>query len=402
MKKKVFKIILLIFCIAFSALPYINFGTASAASSVENTQDIEKQLEENINSQLSDLDTTLFDKFIYSLDSSSYKIFGASSFMDKLKNILSGNISTDYGSVFGIISELFFSEAFKMLPILASITAISILSNLLSMAKPDKTKTGEIVHFVCYLAIVLIIMNMIYRLLISLLSTLTIMNELMSLVFPIILTLMAASGSAVSSSVYQPAVALLCGSATSVIINIIIPLFIASIILSVVSNLTDNIKVSKFADFFKSAGNWITGILFTVFMAFISIQGISASTYDSVSIRAVKYAIGNSIPIVGGYLKEGFNLIIGSTVLIKNAVGVTGLILLFAYIITPVLNMIVCSMGLKLTAAICEPLSDEKVPTFLHSVSKNFSLLLAAFLSVSFMFFITVMLLLMTSNSVLI
>ncbi len=401
MKIKAFKIIMLMFCICVSALPYV-FSGGRAYAAPENAVNLEQQLEENINDQLADIDTTLFDKFIYSLDGNSYKIFGSSSFLDKLKNILSGNISIDYGSVFGIITELFFSEAVKLLPVLASITAISILSNLLSMAKSDKTKTGDTVHFVCYLAIVLIVLNMIYQLIKSLMQTLTMMNELMSLVFPVILTLMTASGSTVSSSVYQPAVALLCGSATSVIINIIVPLFIASIILSVVSNLTDNIKVSKFADFFKSAGNWITGILFTVFMAFLSIQGITASAYDSVSIRAVKYAISNSIPIVGGYIKEGFDLVLGSTVLIKNAVGVTGLILLFAYIITPILNMLVCSLGLKLTAAVCEPLSDAKVPSFLQSAAKNFSLLLAAFISVSFMFFITVMLLLMTSNSVLV
>lgn len=400
MKKTILKIALLIICLISAVLPYF-FSQNTYAENI-STQNIEEQLEENVENQLSDIDTTLFDKFIYSLDGNSYKIFGSATFLDKLKNIISGNLSTDYGSVFAIIAELFFSEAVKLLPVLASITAIAILSNLLSMAKSGKTNTGDIVHFVCYLSIVLIVLNMIYQLLTNLTKTLNLMNQLMSLIFPIILTLMTASGSTASSSIYQPAVALLCGSVTSIIINIIVPLFIASIILSVVSNLTENIKVSKFSDFFKTTGNWITGILFTVFMAFLSIQGITASTYDSVTIRAVKYAISNSIPIVGGYIKEGFDLVLGSTVLIKNAVGVTGLILLFCYIITPILNMVVCCLGLKLTAAICEPLSNQKVPNFLQSVSKNFSLIIVAFISVAFMFFITVMLLLMTSNSVLI
>jgi stage III sporulation protein AE len=400
MKKKAVKLILLGVCLCFCIMPYISCKSVNAAA--ENTEDVEKQLQDNVDEQLRDIDTTLFDKFIYSLDGDSFKIFGSSSFLDKLKSILSGDISTDYGSVFSVLAELFFSQAIRLVPLLASIAAIAILSNLLSVAKSEKSKTGETVHFVCYMAIVLIVLNMIYQIVKSLMDTLSVMSEFMGLLFPVLLTLMTASGSAVSSSVYQPAVALLCGSATAVIINIIIPLFIASMVLSVISDLTDNIKVSKFADFFKSAGNWITGIMFTVFMAFLSIQGITASTHDSVSIRAVKYALNNSIPIVGGYIKEGFDLVLGSTILIKNAVGVAGLILLFAYIITPLFNLIVFSLGLKLTAAVCQPVSDAKVPSFLHSASKNFSLLLAAFISVSFMFFITVMLLLMTSNSVLV
>lgn len=398
-KKVLLKILFLVILVCCAVFPY--FAKNVYAADVP-TSNVEEQLKDNIDGQLSNLDTSLFDKFIYSLDDNSYKIFGSSSFMDKLKKILSGDLSTDYGSVFGVLTSLLFSEAVKLLPVLASICAIAILCNLLSMAKTSKSNTGDMVHFVCYLSIVLIVLNMIYQLIKSLTQTLTVINELMSLVFPVIITLMTASGSAVSSSVYQPAVALLCGSATNIIINIIIPLFIASIILNVVSNFTDNIKVSKFAEFFKSCGGWIIGILFTVFIAFLSIQGVTASTYDSVSLRAVKYAISNSIPLVGGYIKEGFDLIIGSTVLIKNAVGITGLLLLLSYIAVPIMNMIVCSMGLKLTAAICEPVSDPKIPAFLQSVSKNFNLLLASFISVSFMFFITMMLLLMTSNSVLV
>lgn len=385
--------------LSVAVLPY----TVSNVYAADKPQgNIEEQLKDNVEEQLNDIDTSIFDKFIYSLGGESYKIFGSSTFKEKIQNVINGDLSTDYGSIFSIIIDVFFSETVKMLPIMASICAISILCNLLTIVKSNNAKTGEIVHFVCYLSIVIIVLNMIFQIIKNITGTLNVMNELMSLVFPVILTLMMASGSTVSSGIYQPAVALLCNSITNIFIGIIIPLFVASIVLNVVSNLTDNIKVSKFADFFKSTGQWIIGITFTVFLAFLSIQGITASTYDSVSLRAVKYAISNSIPIVGGYLKEGFDLILGSTVLIKNAVGVTGLLLLLSYILAPVLSMIVCSLGLKLTAAICEPVTDAKIPAFLHSAAKSFSLLIAAFLSVSFMFFITVMLMLMTSNSVLV
>lgn len=400
MKKSVaIKIISLAAAIFAAICPY-TVENVYASDAAETSA--EQKLEDSVKEQLDSLDTSGFDEFINSLDGESYKIFGSQSFKEKMEKVLKGDLSTDYGSLFSLITSLFFSETLKILPVIASICAIAILCNLLSTIKPQKAKTGEIVHFVCYLSIVLIVLKLIYQVVENLALTLNVISNIMSLVFPVLLTLMTASGSTASSSIYQPAVALLCTSITSVFTGIIVPLFIASIILNVVSNLTDNIRVSKFAAFFKSAGQWVTGIVFTVFLAFLSIQGISASAYDSVSVRAVKYAINNSVPIVGGYIKEGFDLILGSTVLIKNAAGITGLLLLLAYILAPVLNMVVLSLGLKLSAAVSEPVSNEKIPSFLYSAAKSFSLLIAAFLSVAFMFFITVMLLLMTSNSVLV
>lgn len=401
MRRKIAVKILMLFILLFLT-GFCFAASGDVWAEEEEDKNIEERLQESVEEQLNELDTSLFDKFIYSLDGEGYKIFGEATFKGKLMAILSGETPADIGSILSVTAEIFFMEALKIIPVLASIAAAAILSNLLTFAKSDKSNTGQIVYFVCYIAIVVVVLNLIYQIVGNISSSLTAMNELMSLVFPVLLTLMTASGSAAAGTIYQPAVALLCGSASGIIMNVIVPLFVASIILNVVSNLTDKVKVSKFADFFKSCGQWVTGILFTVFMAFLSIQGITASTHDSVSIRALKYAISNSIPLVGGYLKEGFDLIVGGTVLIKNAVGVAGLMLFFCYIITPIMNIAVCSLGLKLVGAVCEPLCDSKIPAFLNGVAKSFSLLLAAFVSVTFMFTITVMLILMTSNSVLI
>jgi stage III sporulation protein AE len=373
---------------------------AGSGAGAGETSDVHRQLKENIEEQLGGIDTSLFDKFIYSLDDESGDIFGAGTFKEKIEKLLSGEIN-DMGGVLQAMLEIVFSQALKILPLIASVVALAVLGGLLAAVKSEKTKTGGVIHFVCYIAIVLIVLNLIYRLVSSVVNAMRLITEFMSLIFPLILTLMTASGSAMSSGIYQPAVALLCGLVSGIIMGVIIPIFIASIVFNVVSNLTDNINVGKFADFFKSAGKWIIGVTFTVFMAFLSIQGILASTYDSVSIRTIKYAIGNSIPFVGGYIKEGFDLVTGSAVLIKNAVGVAGLIMLFCFVLAPVISLIVCSLGLKLTAAVCQPVSDPKVPKFLQATSSSFDMLIAAFAASAFMFFITLMLLLMTSNAVL-
>ena len=133
-------------------------------------------------------------------------------------------------------------------------------------------------------------------------------------------------------------------------------------------------------------------------MAFLAIQGITASSYDGVSIRTAKYAIRSYVPLLGGYLSEGFDVIMASNVLIKNAVGASGLILMFSSIISPVIQIVVFSLILKLASAILEPLTDTRISDFLYSVGKTLSLLVTIIVGISFMYLITTGLIMCTAN----
>ena len=133
-------------------------------------------------------------------------------------------------------------------------------------------------------------------------------------------------------------------------------------------------------------------------MAFLSIQGITASSYDGVSIRTAKYAIKSYIPLLGGYLSEGFDVIMASSVLIKNAVGASGLILMFASIASPIIQIAVFSLILKLASAILEPLTDSRISEFIYTTGKTLTLLVTMIIGIAFMYLITVGLIMCTAN----
>ena len=130
----------------------------------------------------------------------------------------------------------------------------------------------------------------------------------------------------------------------------------------------------------------------------MTIKGISAGSFDSVSIRTTKFALKTYVPLVGGYLSDGFNLIMASSVLIKNAVGTAGLLLIFVSIISPVLTILVFKWALHLVSAFIEPLLDDKISNFLFSVSKALNMLIASILCVALMYLISVGLLMTTGN----
>lgn len=220
----------------------------------------------------------------------------------------------------------------------------------------------------------------------------------MDAIFPILLTMLTAVGGTVSVSVYQPAMALL----ASVIINIftvfLMPLFLISTVLSLVSNLSNNVKLDKLIGFLNSMFKWVIGLIFTVFIGFASIQGITAGSIDGLSIKTAKFAIKSYIPIVGSYISDGFYIVLASSSLIKNAVGACGLLLLAGTILAPIIQLIVFMLALKLMAGIIEPLGDGKIASFVNTLSKNMTMLISMIVAVSFMYVILTGLVMCSAN----
>jgi stage III sporulation protein AE len=224
------------------------------------------------------------------------------------------------------------------------------------------------------------------------------MSSLMEAVFPILLTLLTAVGAVSSVAIYKPIVAILTGGVSILFSNILYPIFILSFIFVIISNLSSNFKLNKFNDFLSSSFKWISGFVLTIFSSFLAIQGISAGRFDSVSIKATKFAVKSYVPIIGSFISEGFEFIMLSSVLIKNAIGVGVLFLIFLTILTPIIKIILFKLGLQLVSAIIEPMGNSRLSNFTTSCSKVLVYPIVILLGVAFMFLLTVALIMCTAN----
>ncbi|MCL2540675.1 MAG: stage III sporulation protein AE [Firmicutes bacterium] len=360
---------------------------------------VEQELSENVANQLNGIDLSVFEEILASLGSGVKSFFGGTSFWQKIQSILSGDFADGFSSFLDAILNAFFGEILGFLPLLATIIAVAVLSNLISGLRSDGTKSvAEITHFVCYGVIVVAVSAAVIVLLKTTTDTVGLLKTQMDAIFPILLTLLASVGGTVSVGIFQPSVAILSGLVVQIFTVVVIPVFIFAFIFQVVGNISGNVKLDKFSGFFTSGLKWIIGTVFTLFLTAITIQGIVAGVYDGVSVRAARFAVKSYIPILGGYLADGFNIIIASSVLIKNAIGLAGLLLLFASIVLPVAKIMVFSLGLRLTAAILEPIADSKISNFVNSAAKLLNYLVAIILGVAFMYLISVALIMITAN----
>lgn len=392
--KKIIKLIFVIFV-------FIVIFCPSTIVARQNAQEVEQKLAQNVQSQLDKLDFSVAESVVEQFGIEEQELFGNDSFLDKVKSVLNGDFIQDTNGFLNAFFRLLFGKILSLVPVLVSISVVAILCGLISQIKSGfiSDSTGQIVFFVCFSIIILLVITCVTNLLNQTSQTINMLKQQMNFAFPVLLTLMAGIGGVVSVKAYQPAVALLSGGIVEIVSNVILPMFIFSFVFSVVANLSKNVKLTKLTDFFKSSTTTILVVTFTFFTAFLSIQGLTAGSFDSISIRAAKFATKSYVPVLGGYLSDGFDLIMASSVLIKNSVGVAGLVLIVCTILSPIIQILSLSFGLKFVSAIIEPVTDEKITSFLYSVSKHLNMLIIAILAVSFMYFICIMLLIFTSNT---
>ena len=105
------------------------------------------------------------------------------------------------------------------------------------------------------------------------------------------------------------------------------------------------------------------------------------------------------MPIVGGFLGSGFDLVVAGSVLIKNSLGSCGIFLLVIVLASPLIQLAVYTLFLKLSAAVIEPVGDAGTADLLTSLAGALNYFTAGLLAVGFMYFITMLLLICSSNA---
>ena len=401
-QKRPVKIILVLTTLLLLVLSLTLPSTATYAEDSQTIEeDLEEELGQEIDNQLGNLDLSSLEDILNSLTDGELAIFGSNSFIGKLQDLINGNFE-DGTSLWSALLNLFFENILSLLPIISIIIAVSLLGSMIQGLKPANNgkSISNIIHFVTYGVIVVLVLSITVKMVTLTTNTMQSMKSQMDAIFPLLLTLLTAVGGTTSTSVYQPAMAMLSGLIMNLFTYVLLPIFIFSVVFSVVSNLSNNVKLDKFTSFFNSTYKWLIGLIFTVFTAFLSIQGITAGSIDGISIRTARYAIRSYIPILGSYISDGMGLILVSSNLIKNAVGATGLFILLATILSPLIQLILFMLALKLIAGILEPLGNKQIANFVSSLSKSLVLLIVLIIGLAFIYFIMLGLVMCSANVV--
>ncbi len=372
-------------------------GQTTLKVQAEGEQSAESLLDESVRGQIDALDLEGLQEYVDSLSTFSDLSVG-----ERLLAYVKG-ADFDYERFGDDLLKLLFSKVSELLPAFLCITAVTLLSGLLSTLKSGTAArtASETLFLITYVAALIPLLAVLTEVVKTAMGSVASMQKQMQLVFPLMLTLMAASGGAVSAAVCRPAVAFFSVSIVSVINAVVFPLTITVIVFSLAGRLTNELKINKFTAFFKSINKWIIGICISVFGIFFTLQGITAATYDGVVRRAAKYAIGNGIPIVGGFLSGGFDLAVAGSILIKNSLGSMSIFLMLSVLFEPLVLLIATNVLLRLTSAITQPFGDSRISDFLGETAENLHYCTAGLLFTAFLYFLCIMVMIFSTEALL-
>ncbi len=394
--RKIWRLVFISLCILFLALilprgqPVLQ-GTAEGGALSDK---MNEELDKTIIEQLDELDLQALEEYLQSIDG-----FEGESLQERLLAYIQGG-EFDFDSFGDELKALVFARVTQILPAFACIAAVTLLSGLISTLKSGvagQTST-EMIFLITYAAALIPLLGVLTEVITVSKQSLSSMQKQMELVYPLMLTLMAASGGTVSAAVCRPAVAFFSTGIVSVIQGVVLPLTVAIILFSMAGKLTNQLKIGKFTAFFKSINKWIIGICISVFGIFFTLQGITAATYDGVVRRAAKYAIGNGVPIVGGFLSGGFDLAVAGGILIKNSLGSMSIFLMVYVLFEPITLLIAVNIMLRLCAAVTQPFGDSRIADFLSETAENLHYCTAGLLFTAFLYFLSIMIMIFATE----
>lgn len=258
---------------------------------------------------------------------------------------------------------------------------------------------SQVAYYVQYIMIVALVMTSFAEIISMVRQSVQNLVSFINLLIPILITLMITTGCITSAGILEPIILFMVTIIGNFIVNVVIPIVLVSTALGIISQISDKIQIDKLAKFMKSSTIWALGVILTLFVGVTSLEGNLSSSVDGVTAKTTKAAVSNFIPVVGKILGDAVDTVLGCSIILKNALGVVGVIIIIGICIVPILKLATLMTMYYLGSALCQPIADGKIIKLLAHMGDTFKLLLAVLCSVSVMLIIGVTLIVKISNS---
>lgn len=319
-----------------------------------------------------------------------------------LKNLLTGEEKIDVKNMYTKAGNLFFNEIKINLKLLSQILTIAIISAILNNMQSafEGSTISGLANYVTYMLLAILVIASFHQVVEITRDTINSMVNFMQIILPILLTFLVVAGGPNTKLIFHPMILATVNVVGSLVKNVIFPLVYFSFIISVLSNLSQRLELKKLSELGRQIVVFIISASFTVFIGIITIYGLSTKI-DGITIRTAKFAVDRFVPIVGGFLSDAVETVIGSSAILKNGIGMVGLFVLVVITAIPIIKISSLLLIYKITGAVIEPIVSKNVSSLVDDVSKSFLLILISTVSVAIMFFITITLVVDTGNNLL-
>lgn len=327
------------------------------------------------------------------------EFFADADISEILNSAISGKVDNSkiYKKILNILGTEVQTGIKSLLSILAIIIIHSILKSISESLENDSI--SKLIYYVQYIAIVTIIMSNFSDVINLVKQTSNNLIGFMNTLIPVLVSLMLYTGSITTTSILEPIILFLINFIGNLIQNILIPIILIIASISIISKISDQVQVAKLSKFLKSSTLWFLGIILTIFVGIVSLEGTLASSVDGITAKTAKSIVSSAVPVVGKILGDVVDSVLGCGIILKNAVGFVGVVIIISICIVPILKLSVLTISYKLVASISEVIADAKIVKLLDEMGDIFKILLGILFTIFFMVIIGTTLLIKMSNT---
>lgn len=319
------------------------------------------------------------------------------SFFDLL---LSGKEEFGVKKILNAFAQFFFHEILYNGKLLGTIVVLTVFSMILQTLQSsfENQKISKVAYSIVFMVILILAVDSFSVAVETAKQAITRLIEFMVALVPLVLTIMTTMGNIASVSLFHPLIVSMIHIIGTIVYTVVFPLLFLSTILSVVSSISEKYKVNQLSSLLRKISLAVLGGLLTIFLGVLSIQGATAAVTDGITIRTAKFVTGNFVPIIGRTISEAAETVVGASLLLKNTVGLAGVILVVFICAFPALKILSLSFIYNFAAAVMQPLGNSPIIDSLSTIGKTLAYIFAALATVGLMFFLAITIIVASGN----
>lgn len=201
------------------------------------------------------------------------------------------------------------------------------------------------------------------------------LNVLSKALLPTLTAAVAAGGGVVSAGVHHVAAVFFSDILMTLVRDTLLPMVYLYAAAAAADLLVPGKRLQVVAKFIKKGTIWLLTGLLTLYTGYLTLSGVAAGSADSLTGQAVRTAIG-VVPVVGKIISDAAGAVLSGAGVLKNALGISGMLAVLAVCLTPFLRLAVQYLLYKLAAFFAGTVGSPKLMELIDALGGAFGLVL--------------------------
>jgi len=311
---------------------------------------------------------------------------------ETVRAIAARGFSFDWEAIKQAAAAKLFGELAANAHLLGKLLFLAVLCALLQNLQNsfEQPAIALLAYSVCYIFLAVIALTVFYNAMTLARDTVGNMVGFMQALLPLLISLLAGVGAVTTAALFTPLMLFVVSTVSVVVRDVVLPLIFLAAVLQCVNHLSEKYQVGNLCALFRQVGMTVLGLTMVIFVGIVTVQGVAGGVADGVALRTAKYAAGTFIPVVGKMFADTVDMVMGASLIIKNAVGLFGIATVATLCVLPLIKVASLILVIKLAGALVQPMGDEKMAKCLDEMGDNLVLVFGGVLAVAVMFFLTI------------